>query len=221
MKSTQPFGPICRRLGRVISVNSNPQTPGDRPAQTQFDFDAEPDFASADLETEDRKFYLARMRESLQVAGAKPHDMRTPCTHCGFTLGVLRVVGHQNTVRCARCDQHSYNAPKWETGDGQRKVKTLRRHMTPSQQARILERDHGRCILCGGSEDLTIGHLLSIADGTALGALESEMNDDANLAAMCEGCNAGLGKRSVSTRTYLLITLRILQAEIRRVGPRR
>jgi hypothetical protein len=64
-----------------------------------------------------------------------------------------------------------------------------------------------------------MGHLLSVADGFALGALESELYDDANLAAMCEACNAGLGKRSMSPRTYRVILFRLIQAEIRRVGP--
>ena len=90
-----------------------------------------------------------------------------------------------------------------------------------ARDPQILDRDHGRCVLCGSSDDLTIGHLLSVADGFALGALESELNDDANLAAMCEGCNAGLGARSVSARTYLVIMFRLVQAEIRRIGPHR
>ncbi len=54
------------------------------------------------------------------------------------------------------------------------------------QQARILDRDHGRCVLCGTHEDLTIGHLLSLEDGARLGAATVELYSDANLAAMCE-----------------------------------
>lgn len=185
--------------------------------QMGFDFDAPTDAQErTELEREDAHFYIARMRESLEGAGKKPHDMRTPCQFCDCRVGVLVVQGGQNTVKCAQCRRHSYNAPKTETGQITRTVRTLRTGMKPAQQARILDRDHGRCILCGASDDLSIGHLLSIADGARLGATESELNDDANLAAMCEGCNAGLGARSILTRTYLIIMLRILQAEIRR-----
>ncbi len=185
-------------------------------AQLGFDFDSPPPTTRSPIEIEEARFFIARMRETLERAGEKPYDMRKPCNECGCELGVLTVRTHQNTVRCARCGRHSYNAPKVETGQEQRSVKTIRPGLKPSQQARILDRDHGRCVLCGSSDDLTIAHLLSIADGFALGATESELNDDANLAAMCEGCNAGLGARSVSSRTYLVITMRLVQAEIRR-----
>lgn len=207
-----------------MSMEPRERRVGDRSVDGQipFDFDAppSPEPIPADerekLENDEVAFYIATMRESLDRAGARAHDMRRPCPNCGFTLGVLAKSGHQNTVRCAKCGNFAYNAPKTETGERARTVKTLRDRMSPSQQARILNRDHGRCLLCGSPDNLTIGHLLSIADGHAVGALESELNDDANLAAMCEGCNAGLGRRSVSTRTFVILTLRILQAEIRR-----
>jgi 5-methylcytosine-specific restriction endonuclease McrA len=203
-------------------VKLEPNLSNSTQSQMRFDFDAPTEaLERTELEREEAHFFIARMREILERAGEKPHDMRTPCQFCDCPLGVLVVQGGQNTVRCAQCRRHSYNAPKTETGQIARTVRTLRTDMKPSQQARILDRDHGRCILCGGSDDLTIGHLLSIADGARLNATESELNDDANLAAMCEGCNAGLGARSISTRTYLIIMLHILQAEIRRNGPQR
>ncbi len=175
----------------------------------------------AALEDENVRFYIAQMRATIIKAGATPHDLRQPCTRCAYTLGIRTVRSNQNTVSCARCNTFLYNAPKTETGQRARTVTTMRVNIKPGQQARILDRDHGRCLLCGTPENLTIGHLLSVADGALVGAVESELSDDANLAAMCEGCNAGLGRRSVSARTYVVLLGRILQAEIRRVGPRR
>jgi hypothetical protein len=102
-------------------------------------------------------------------------------------------------------------------GDGRlpARVKTLRRSIRPAQQSRILDRDHGRCTLCGTTEDLTIGHLLSFQDGVRLGATRTELYSDENLAAMCEACNAGLlhGPSSVNARTYAVIVWRLVQAQ--------
>jgi 5-methylcytosine-specific restriction endonuclease McrA len=201
----------------AIDMTTNPDLTKVVPLQMGLDFDATDHVAQpTEIEREEAHFFLARMRESLERAGSKTHDMREPCRFCDFPLGVLVERGNQNTVKCARCKRHSYNAPKTETGQVERTVRTVRAKMKPSQQARILDRDHGRCVLCGTNDDLTIGHLLSVAEGFSLGASDAELSDDANLAAMCEGCNAGLGARSVSSRTYLIITMRLVQAEIRR-----
>lgn len=71
---------------------------------------------------------------------------------------------------------------------------------------------------CGSTDELTIGHWLSIEDGAELGATRVELNDDANLGAMCEACNLGLphGPNSVSPRTYAVIMYRLVQAEVSR-----
>lgn len=122
----------------------------------------------------------------------------------------------QTTVRCVNCYRFLYNAPRTETGEKPRTVKTLRRSIRPRQQARILNRDRGRCVLCASKHELTIAHLLSIEDGLALSAEEHELYDDANLAAMCEACNIGLrhGPRSVTPRTYLVIMFLLVRAEM-------
>jgi hypothetical protein len=108
-----------------------------------------------------------------------------------------------------------YNAPRTETGAKPRTVKTLRRSIRPTQQARILDRDHARCALCGSTDDLTIGHLLSLEDGARLGATIAELYSDENLAAMCEACNVGLlhGPKSINALTYTVIVWRLLQAK--------
>ncbi len=224
--TSQAFMTIRRSIRRTIFVNQEPHVDPFRSEadvdQMQLNFDLAIDVRNADqnFHDKDAQFFIARMRNILEQSGSTPHDMRKPCA-CGCPLGVLTIRGNQNSVSCARCKTFIYNAPKTETGQKQRTVRTLRQTIKPAQQARVLDRDHGRCVLCGTADELTIGHLLSIADGCALGAIESELNHDANLAAMCEGCNAGLGSRSVSTRTYLIIMLKILQAEIRRLGPAR
>lgn len=170
-----------------------------------------------DEERQEGLFGINRARQAL----GEVEDVRSrePCPKCGGYRAFLQRRGGQNTVWCVYCNIHLYNAPKTETGERRRTVATVRRRIRPSQQARIFDRDHGRCVLCGrGDENLTIGHLLSIEDGLELGATEDELHDDANLAAMCEACNLGLGKRSVSAPTYARIMLHLVRAERRRAS---
>lgn len=57
---------------------------------------------------------------------------------------------------------------------------------------RVLERDNFRCVYCGATAEqarLVIDHVVSVADGGS--------NDESNLVAACEECNAGKGRRSV------------------------
>lgn len=159
-----------------------------------------------------------RPRPSKTSETRRHHRPRDPCPRCNASEAVLITKGHQDTLRCARCDRFLYNAPRTETGTKPRTVKTLRRSIRPKQQARILNRDRGRCVLCGSTEDLTIAHLLSIEHGAELGVSERHLYDDANLAAMCEACNLGLrhGPRSVTPRTYLVIMFWLVQVEIQR-----
>jgi hypothetical protein len=159
----------------------------------------------------------ARLRgEERQPWTARPGD---ECKACGTAEAVLVKRGGQNTVRCAFCDALLYNAPKTETGERARTVETLRAGIKPSLQARILDRDNGRCAICGHDGEMQIGHLLSIEEGARLGAPTDLLNDEANLAAMCEPCNLGYSSRSVNPRMYAAIMYRLVQAEqIRRLA---
>lgn len=131
------------------------------------------------------------------------HVMRAPCRHCGHQKGRLEPTNGQNCVYCLRCGRHAYNAPKTETGEPQRTVRT-RPDIKPSKRARILQRDSYRCVLCGHADwPLHIGHCISVEEGLAAGANETELYDDENLAAMCEECNSGLGSGSVDLRLML------------------
>lgn len=156
--------------------------------------------------------------ETDRIRRPRQHRARAPCPSCGTDEAKLEIKSHQRTVRCARCSRFLYNAPRTETGERRRTVKTLRQGISPARQARILNRDRGRCVLCSGTNDLTIGHLLSIEDGARLGATEHELNSDANLAAMCEACNLGLlhAEGSVTPRTYAVLIWRLVQAELGR-----
>jgi len=51
--------------------------------------------------------------------------------------------------------------------------------------------------------NLHVGHILSVDDGMLLGLTEVVLNNDANLAAMCEECNLGLSKMSIPTTVYV------------------
>lgn len=169
------------------------------------------------LERDDALFHIGQIRQEHPFLKPRPWPLRAPCRFCGCTEGTIRKVGGQNVVRCAECNKQLYNAPKTETDEKPRTVETVRARLKPSQQARILDRDNCRCVCCGRSDQpLTIGHLLSVDDGLRLGATAQELNDDANLAAMCEACNMGQGRRSVSPRTYAAIIWRLVQAEMAR-----
>lgn len=165
-----------------------------------------------DLVKEEADWWIARMRK--QLGSITRYDSRLECPDCGIKNASVAPSNGQNVVRCAKCGRHLYNAPKTETGERARTVATLRRGIKPSQQARILDRDHRTCLLCGRADvQLTIGHLLSIEEGVAVGATETELYADANLAAMCEACNLGLGRHSISPRTYAVIMLHLGAAE--------
>lgn len=168
---------------------------------------------------------VRQLRERLAAGDQVPYVPSRPCRWCGSIEATLGESGNQLPVRCVSCGRVSYNAPKDEVGFANRSVKTLRADVSPSQQARILDRDHGRCVLCGTSDYLTIGHLLSVADGLRVGAAPEVLNDDVNLAAMCEGCNSGLGEQSVSLLTarlfhHLLEAQRARSPVIGRYHPR-
>lgn len=171
----------------------------------------------AELERESALWWIQLSRAELRRAGGREFDAARPCPDCGTTKAALIPRNGQNTVRCARCGRHTYNAPRVETGEAPRTVATVRVGVKPSQQARILDRDVGRCVLCGRSDQpLVIGHLLSVEDGHRLGVEPRLLSDDANLAAMCEACNQGLSGRSVNPRTYAAIMWRLVQVDGRR-----
>lgn len=130
-----------------------------------------------------------------------PWPMDRPCKRCGAQgTGYLTTRGGQDTVTCGSCGEYAgFNAPKTATG---RKVRVIgtRPGIPPSQRSRILERDNYRCILCHRDSELQIGHLISEADGRALGLTDRELYDDENLAAMCAECNSGQSRRPLPLR---------------------
>lgn len=144
------------------------------------------------------------------------HVMRGPCPKCGCTDGRIETRNNQDCVFCAGCNRHCYNAPKTETGRAVRSVSTTRNGIKPQQRARILLRANCHCELCGGLRDLHLGHLVSVKDGMARGMTEAEINDDENLAAMCDECNLGVGSETVSLRLAIaMVLIRIKNRQIR------
>jgi 5-methylcytosine-specific restriction endonuclease McrA len=130
--------------------------------------------------------------------------MRAPCKQCGHELGNREDRNGQDVVRCANCNTYCYCAPKDETGTERRQIG--REGMKPSKRAEILMRDGYACVLCRASETiLHVGHLVSVDAGIRSGMTEDEVNDDENLAAMCEECNLGLGKQPLPLRTAIAI----------------
>lgn len=134
--------------------------------------------------------------------------LREACRFCGAWEGVIVVVNGQNVVRCESCSRFQYNAPKTETGEKPRTIESAHAGIKPSVRMRILERATGRCELCGSDKNLHVGHLVSVQDGMDLGLSDRELNSDANLAAMCEACNLGLGSLSITPRLYVALLRR-------------
>lgn len=136
-----------------------------------------------------------------------PYKMRAPCKRCSGTEGRIETRSGQDCVIC-NCGAYQYCAPKAETGRAVRSVSTVHKAIKPNQRARVLLRSSSHCELCGRSGGtLHVGHLLSVSDGMDQGLTEIELNDDDNLAAMCEECNLGLGDETVPLRLVLAITL--------------
>ena len=134
------------------------------------------------------------------------YPLRDPCVECGGDTGRITTKNGQDCV-CCLCGRHQYNAPKTETGRKVRTVAGVHAGIKPKQRARILGRATGRCEMCGSRTNLHVGHILSVDSGLKLGMTESQLNDDENLAAMCETCNLGVGKEPVSARLLMAIVL--------------
>lgn len=145
------------------------------------------------------------------MADAPRYAMRASCRRCGSTHGHIESRGNQDCVFCD-CGLFQYNAPRVETGRAVRSVTTVHNGIGPKQRARVLMRDGNACAICHASDKpLHVGHLLSVEVGLECGLTEVELNDDENLAAMCDECNLGLSDRPVPLR----LAVAILKANIR------
>jgi hypothetical protein len=134
--------------------------------------------------------------------------LRQGCA-CGGAEGEVRPTNGQNCVYCVNCQRYAgYNASKTETGEKPRSV-SGDRNVKPKQAYRIRERATGRCELCGTQDGiLVVDHILSVADGEAAGLSALEINHDENLCLLCESCNAGKGRLSMSPRLYIALLKR-------------
>lgn len=170
---------------------------------------ADMDFDFGDLDDVDLSPDFGKLPE-----GAQEHPLRKPC-YCGGTQGYILSKNQQDVVRCLSCREYQYNAPRAETGQSTRHVRT-RQTISPSLRTTIFLRANNRCELCGRSGDekaLHVGHLLSVKDGLQLGLTEEELTVEENLAAMCDECNLGLGALSVPLQVVYRILITRQQAE--------
>ncbi len=142
---------------------------------------------------------------------AEKFRMRAMCSGCGGTDGRVESRGGQDCVFCMECGKFAYNAPRTETGREVRTVSTVHEAIKPKQRARIIARATLHCELCGASGLLHVGHIVSVKRSVSLGWTDAEINDDENLAAMCEQCNLGLGADMVPLRIILAIYMRRLR----------
>lgn len=140
--------------------------------------------------------------------------LRSPCKRCGGTEARTETRNGQDCKFCAKpsCGAFQYNAPKTETGRAPRTVSTVHNGVTTGKRARILLRATGKCELCGKrptteQHGLHVGHLVSVKQGLGLGLTEDQLNDDENLAAMCDECNLGIADEIVPLRLAISIIM--------------
>ena len=106
--------------------------------------------------------------------------MRAACLNCGGADGHLKTSA-QDTVRCASCGRHCYNATRKETGRSVRSP-ISRPEVRSSQRVRVLQCDRGACFICGCSNvPLQIGRIVSVREGRALGLSDAELFHDDSL----------------------------------------
>lgn len=60
-------------------------------------------------------------------------------------------------------------------------------------------------IVQDGKAILNVGHIISRDVGLRIGMTEDEVDDDENLAAMCEECNSGLSEEPIPLPTAVWI----------------
>ena len=137
-------------------------------------------------------------------------EMRSACRNCGCTEGEWRAMNGQLPVFCAECGVHAgYNASYVAAGI-KPNTPDSRPGISASRRSRILDRDGGRCALCGrGDQKLHVGHVVSrhaaIKGGLDAAQVDRLIDSDDNLAAFCADCNLGLGRSTISPATYLTI----------------
>lgn len=124
---------------------------------------------------------------------------------CGSSEGLIETKNLQDVVRCRVCNKFFFNAPKTLTGREARTLKTTHEAITTKQRFRIIERACGRCETCGSRSLLTVGHVVSVADGHAAGLSDQIINSDENLICQCAECNSGAGKGTIPLRIYVAI----------------
>lgn len=145
--------------------------------------------------------------------------MREPCKRCGETAGRIEPKNGQDLVFCINCGKHNYNAPRTETGKVQRSLTTARNGLKPSVRSRILQRDGGKCNLCGRSPRvhnviLNVDHILPVEAGVKVGLSDAEINHEENLWAICEECNSGKSNSVLALRLAAsILRLRIAESE--------
>ena len=127
-----------------------------------------------------------------------PHTLRAPCGECGGAEGYLVPTKGQDVVRCARCDAFAYNAPKVETGRGQRSVTpTHRPVIKPRRRFEVLAR-YPCCVVCGVGAHrdrwFEVGHLIPLTVGRKMDIPSEFLCEEWNLAPMCAECNSGAGE---------------------------
>jgi len=148
---------------------------------------------------------------------SKPWPTAKDCAQCGAKAGSEGRVYRQGVHMRLDCGCGAYQKFMALEEVGERTTSlTGRDGIKPKIKEAVRERDNNRCLLCGNSgfdgHQLHVAHILSFAEGLALGATAEELDDECNLFMCCDAHNAGQGKRSFSPKMALLI-LRCIRAD--------
>jgi hypothetical protein len=133
-----------------------------------------------------------------------------PCPKCGLPAGTVGYAEWSGPQLIGRCPSGHYVkcVPKTESGLKPRSLQTTHQAIKPKQRMRIVTRANGRCETCGRrTEELQVGHVVSVDDGHANRLTDDEINSDENLCAMCPECNSGLGSETLPLKVFLNILM--------------
>jgi|TARA_R100000093_G_scaffold68986_1_gene40930 5-methylcytosine-specific restriction endonuclease McrA len=122
---------------------------------------------------------------------------------CGATEGTVSPAGPHYRLDCDNGHYIKFVSKK-ELGIAQRSVRS-HPDIAPNIHYKVMERAGGMCELCGSHSDefpLHVDHILSIYDAKNMDIEIRIYESMDNLMALCEECNLGKGRTSLSPRVY-------------------
>lgn len=114
----------------------------------------------------------------------------------------------QDVLRCICCDTYWKNIPKTDSGRAVRMLTNGASRQYKKSRVKVLTRDT-YCEICNTAfndklgKQKHCGHIVSRKDAINLGMLESCIDHEDNMAAMCSECNSSLSSTSLKRDWYI------------------